>query len=200
MLPNNKIKTLLDEIFTQSCEKSYRELFISLHPQLTNFANSILHSKEDAEEVVSDFFINLWAKKLQFPQIENPRLYIYVSIKNLSLNKLRVRKTTGILTNAEMEWDTRMSSIFFNPEELMMSQEVVDRLMKAINELPPRCRTVFYLVKENGMRYQEVATLLEISIKTVEAQMAIALKKIRNNTEFLNEFPELQPILIQKNL
>ena len=80
-----------------------------------------------------------------------------------------------------------------------MSQEVVSDLMKAINELPPRCRTIFKLVKENGLRYQEVADIMEISIKTVEAQMAIALRRIKSNTEFLKEFPELQYILSQKN-
>ncbi len=80
-----------------------------------------------------------------------------------------------------------------------MSQEVVSSLMKAINELPPRCRTIFKLVKENGLRYQEVAGIMEISIKTVEAQMAIALRRIKANTEFLKEFPELQYILSQKN-
>lgn len=199
MLPNDKIKELLARISLQSCEKSYKELFISLHPQLTSFADTLLHSPEDAEEVVSDFFINLWTKKHQFDAIDNPRVYIYVSIKNLSINKLRVRKTAGVATAAEIEWDARMESVFFNPEELLMSQEVVARLMKAINELPPRCRSIFKMIKEGGLRYQEVADIMDISLKTVEAQMAIALRRIRENTEFLNEFPELQYIFSQKN-
>ncbi len=197
MLPNDKIKGLLEEISLNACERSYRELFLSLHPQLTSFAETILHSTQDAEEVVSDFFVNLWTKKEQFNAIDNPRLYIYVSIKNLSLNKLNSRKAS---LPAEIEWNTRMNSVFFNPEELLMSQEVVNKLMDAINELPPKCKTIFKLVKENGLRYQEVATLMEISIKTVEAQMAIALRRSKTNTEFRNEFPELHYILTKKNL
>lgn len=196
MLPNDKIKLLLEEIALNACERSYRELFLSLHAPLTSFAETILHSSQDAEEVVSDFFINLWTKKDQFSAIDNPRIYIYVSIKNLSLNKLSSRKLS---LPAEIEWNTRMNSVFFNPEELLMSQEVVNKLMEAINELPPKCKTIFKLVKENGLRYQEVATLMEISVKTVEAQMAIALRRIKTNTEFRNEFPELHYILTKKN-
>ncbi len=199
MLPNDKIKNLLNRISTGSCEKSYKELFISLHPSLTGFAESILHSPEDAEEVVSDFFIQVWTNRQQYSQILNPRIYIYISVKNLSLNRLKSRKRAGVSTAAEIEWNARMNKIFFNPEELLMSQEVLSGLMKAINELPPRCRTIFKLVKENGLRYQEVADIMEISIKTVEAQMAIALRRIKSNTEFLKEFPELQYILSQKN-
>jgi RNA polymerase sigma factor (sigma-70 family) len=67
-----------------------------------------------------------------------------------------------------------------------------------VNELPPRCRAIFKLVKEESLKYSEVAKLLDISVKTVEAQMAIALRRIKTNSEFKSEFPELHLILSKK--
>ncbi|MEO5947602.1 MAG: sigma-70 family RNA polymerase sigma factor, partial [Chitinophagaceae bacterium] len=65
-----------------------------------------------------------------------------------------------------------------DPEQLMMTNEMLGQVKKAINELPPRCRLIFKLIKEDGLKYREVAELLQLSVKTVEAQMAIALRRL----------------------
>lgn len=168
-----------------------------MNESLINFARSILKSSEDAEEVVSDFFITIWQKRKSLPPIENPKLYFYVGVKNGSLNKLKSIKRQQL--PSDVEWQTTIKSVFFNPEELMLSSELVKRVMKAINDLPPKCKTIFKLVKEDGLKYAEVASLLDISIKTVEAQMAIAVRRIKTHSEFKNEFPELHSLLSKKN-
>lgn len=71
--------------------------------------------------------------------------------------------------------------------------------MQAVNQLPPKCKTIFKLVKERGLKYAEVALLLDISVKTVEAQMSIALRRIKTHSDFKNEFPELHSLLSKKN-
>jgi RNA polymerase sigma-70 factor (ECF subfamily) len=60
----------------------------------------------------------------------------------------------------------------------MLSTEIFQEIKRAVNALPTRCRLIFKLVKEDGLKYKEVADLLDISIKTVEAQMAIALRRL----------------------
>jgi RNA polymerase sigma-70 factor (ECF subfamily) len=166
---------------------------MEMHESLIDFARSILKSSEDAEEVVSDFFISIWQRRTLLRSIENPRLYFFVGVKNAALNKLVSRKRIKLFH--ELEWQTTLKSVFFNPEELMLSAEIVKKVMQAVNELPPRCKIIFKLVKEEGLKYAEVAKLLDISIKTVEAQMAIALRRIKTHSEFKNEFPELHSIL-----
>ncbi|MBS1567235.1 MAG: sigma-70 family RNA polymerase sigma factor, partial [Bacteroidetes bacterium] len=64
------------------------------------------------------------------------------------------------------------------PESTLISAENLRIIRSAINELPPRCRLIFHLVKEDGLKYRETADLLNISIKTVETQMSLALSKI----------------------
>ncbi len=193
MINNSHIRSLLDEIALLNCEKAYKILFMEMHESLIDFARSILKSSEDAEEVVSDFFISIWQRRTLLRSIENPRLYFFVGVKNGALSKLVSRKRIKLFH--ELEWQTTLKSVFFNPEELMLSAEIVKKVMQAVNELPPRCKIIFKLVKEEGLKYAEVAKLLEISIKTVEAQMAIALRRIKTHSEFKNEFPELHSIL-----
>ena len=60
----------------------------------------------------------------------------------------------------------------------MLTAEMMNRVQKAINELPPRCQLIFKLIKEDGLKYREVADLLHLSLKTIETQMAIAIRKI----------------------
>lgn len=193
MLTDQDILPLLQQIAQKDCEKSYRNLFVLMHESLTQFAASILQSREDAEEVVSDFFIKIWQKRHSIGLIEHPKLYFFVSVKNLAINKLAQNKRKQL--SLVDEWQTNVSGLFFNPEELMISEEHVAKIMLAINTLPPKCKLIFKLIKEEGMKYADVAQLLQLSIKTVEAQMAIAIKRLKEQIEFKNEFPELHFIL-----
>lgn len=193
MITNSHIADLLEEIALNNSEKAYKTLFIEMHESLHSFACNILKSSEDAEEVVSDFFIAIWQRRASLRAIENPKLYFFVGVKNTALNKWAAKKRQ-LLPQAD-EWQTSLKSVFFNPEELMLSAETVKKIMNAVNDLPPKCKTIFKLIKEEGLKYAEVAKLLDISVKTIEAQMAIALRRIKTHSEFKNEFPELHQIL-----
>ena len=176
MPENEKLKRLLSEIAVHDDQTAYKELFLLMHGRLSSFATSILKSKYDAEEVVSDVFIRLWEKRSQLTQIESPLFYLFTSVKNQSINRLTSEKRKRQISPDH--WMVQLNSVYFNPEKLMMTAEMLTYINNTINSLPPKCRMVFKLVKEDGLRYREVAELLGISIKTVEAQMAIALRRI----------------------
>lgn len=193
---NEYIKGLIKEIVLNNDQKAYKELFVRTHEHLHRFALSILRSKEDAEEVVSDFFISVWQKRASLLEIENIKLYFFVSIKNISINKLRQKKRAT--TSFNEDYLVQFKSPFFNPSELLLSKEAVEKILGAINDLPPKCKLIFRLIKEDNLKYAEVAELLNISVKTVESQMAIALKKIGESYNFKIQFPELHSILTGK--
>lgn len=195
LITNRYIHSLLEEIALNNSEKAYKSLFMTMNRSLHDFACSILKSSEDAEEVVSDFFIVLWQRRALLRAIENPKLYFFIGVKNTALNKLAAKKK--IVMSLTDDWQTTLTSVFFNPEELLLSAEVEKKIMAAINDLPPKCKIIFKLIKEENFKYAEVAKLLNISVKTVEAQMAIALRRIKTNSEFKNEFPELHSIITQ---
>ena len=193
MPENELLKRLLADISINSDQAAYRELFILLHARLKQFAYSILKSGEEAEELVSDVFIGIWQKRDQLGKINSPLLYFYTSTKNLALNRLSKQKKQVNLSPEE--WLVQVNSVYFDPVQLMLTEEMLRQVRNAVNELPPRCRLIFKLVKEDGLRYREVAELLQLSVKTVEAQMAIALRRIGKCMHF-----ELKTAVPARNL
>ena len=150
----------------------YRRHFVKLY----RLACAVTHSKEAAEEIVHDVLIGLWKKRKVLNGIENLSAYLHISVKNVSLNYLR-QQGKHIHADLEMLYDEK-GYIAVDPESVLISKEAVDNLNLLINNLPVKCRMVFKLVKEDGLKYKEAAQLLNVSVKTVENQLAIALKKI----------------------
>jgi RNA polymerase sigma-70 factor (family 1) len=156
--------------------QAYKQLFLFFQPSLLQFAISILHTKESAEEIVSDVFIRIWQKRNQIDKIENLAYYLFTAVKNRAINKLHEQKK-----NASIHFDEvaiEFKSLYHDPEQKLISAEMISEIQFIISQLPPRCQLIFKLVKEDGLKYKEVAELLHLSVKTVENQMTLALKKI----------------------
>lgn len=161
----------------QAFKLIYQHYFI----RLFRLSFSIVKTKELAEEITNDALVMLWHKRTRLPAIHNLDIYLYTAVKNDSvtkLNKEQAKYTTDISTVMG-----EMVQITADPEKLMISAEMAKQLTAAIASLPPRCRLIFKLIKEDGMKYKEVAALLDLSVKTVEAQLTIAVKKIMTVTQ-----------------
>ncbi len=173
--PEN-IRLLQQAIACFDDTQAYKQLFLLFYPSLVSFAVSIIKSKELAEEIVSDVFIKIWEKRHQLDKVENLRYYLFTAVKNKCLNQLHDQKNkAGIdINNMAIEF----KSLYHDPEQKLISDEMISQIRAAIQELPPRCRLIFKLVKEEGLKYKEVAELLQLSVKTIENQMSLAFKKI----------------------
>jgi RNA polymerase sigma-70 factor (family 1) len=176
------LRELTDKIAYRDDTVAYKELFLLYHKRLLNFSMTITHSKESAEEVVSDVFMKIWSNRKTLPTIENFHLYIYIVTKNLSINRLLKEKKENTFSLDDVEIDIK--NIYADPEELMITAEMQKRIQAAIQALPPKCQLIFKLIREDGLKYKEVAELLNLSVKTVENQMTIALKKISESIRF----------------
>jgi RNA polymerase sigma-70 factor (ECF subfamily) len=169
-------KNLLGRLIALTDEHAFEDLYRHYFVRLYRFCFSIIHVKEPAEEIIHDVFINLWKKRASLSEIENLDVYLYVSVKNLSLNYLRDNHFPHTL---DIEQHCHHYIQFqADPEALLVSAETVKAVLAAIDQLPPRCKLIFKLIREDGLKYKDVAELLALSVKTVEAQLAIALKKI----------------------
>jgi len=155
---------------------AYKELYTALYPSLYHFIMEMIKSRQIAEEIISDVFIKVWEKRKSLEEILNLRVYCFVAAKNLTLNQLEKEKRQATC-NIE-ECVSVMNSRNEDPEQLMITEEMRQRIRQVVDKLPARCKMAFKLVKENGFRYREAAEILQISEKTIENQLAIALKKI----------------------
>lgn len=155
---------------------AYRQLFIQFYNKLSRFVMGFTKNKELTDEIVSDVFINIWRRRKNIEEIKNLKLYLYVSAKNITFNYLKKlhRENLADLDAVEIEPEDP----FADPGAAMITREMNLKLKAAINDLPPRCKLIFTLVKEDGLTYRQTAQLLSLSESTVENQLSIALKKI----------------------
>lgn len=156
--------------------KAYRDLCDIFFHRLNRTAYAFLKSKESAEEIVSDVFIKVWQIRAKLTEIDNLNVYLYTVTKNLCLKYITRQYKNPVTSLDIMHFET---SIDFNtPEDICISADIIKKIRQALDELPPKCRLILQLVKEDGLRYKEVAEILHISELTVRNQVAIAVKKL----------------------
>ncbi len=176
---DQKIIELQYQIAAYEDQTAYKTLFFILFPSLQNFAFSIVKSRVLAEEIASDMLLEVWMRRQKLMQIENLKLYLFAGTKNAAVNKLKQEnKHSGFsLDNLHVEF----ISDYVNPEEFTELHELQSNIARAVKELPPACQLIYKLAKEDRLKYKDIAQLLDLSIKTIDHQLAIALKKIGNS-------------------
>ena len=180
----NKTKANTTQLQIQLAEgnqAALKQLYDDFGERLLHFAFAIIHNREQAEEIVSDVFIQVWHKRERIATIENLTWYLYITTKNISLNYLRKEHKQK---NIDIE-SVSLPYYTIEPTAIdhLATSELVQCITKAINDLSPKCRLIFKLVKEDGLQYKEVASLLNLSAKTIENQMGIALKKLYTSVQ-----------------
>ena len=182
MITVDRLQYLQQRIALLEDQQAYKELFTSLYSYLFRFAKTLVKDKETAEEIVSDVFIKVWEKRKKLQKIHNLKVYLYIATRNIAFNYLDKQKRTA--TNPLEDIPIELTSVYIDPEQLMITADMLALIHLAINQLPPQCRIIFKLTKEDGLKYREVAEILNLSIKTVENQLSIALHKISKTVSF----------------
>ena len=156
-------------------EGAYDSTFRAWYPVMVRVAGALLHDADAAEEVAQDVMVELWRRRHAMDVDVSLSGYLLRSVRNRALNHLRhmrVRKQTE--ADVQALYDEPVGS-----DQPIVAKELADAARQALAELPPRCREVFELSRVHGLRYAQIAEALDISQKTVEAQMGKALKILR---------------------
>ncbi|KAA2242537.1 RNA polymerase sigma-70 factor [Chitinophaga agrisoli] len=177
------IKELYDSVCLKDDMTAYQQLFLVMETPLIAFIKALVGATEVAEELYSDLFVKIWARRKTLPATQYPRNYIYTMARNLALDYLKKERPLHSIEFHEIDPLTVQDQAP-TPEEQVISKEMIRKIESAINVLPARCRLIFKMVKEDGFKYKEVAALLGISVNTVEVQMSIALKKVAASVKF----------------
>jgi len=170
-------RTLLRRI-KEDDESAFNELYIRYFNLLNLFSYSIVNDNGVSEEIIDDVFLKLWLKRNSLPNISNEKVYLYTAVRNASLNYLRTFATKRYQAMENFLLSEQQLYIEFSPEHHYIRKETEDRINEAMNALPPKCKTVYSMIKGDGLSINEVAEILSLSYKTVFAQLQIALRKI----------------------
>jgi RNA polymerase sigma-70 factor (ECF subfamily) len=131
----------------------------------------------ESEEAVSDVFFNIWQNRKQMLAIEDMDAYLYKAIKNKCLNY--IEKNEHQLQCEELSFVVESVADNETPESCTIDNELNQAMTEAIKSLPERCRIIFKLVHEDGLKYKQISKILSISVRTIDAQMTIAKEKIK---------------------
>jgi RNA polymerase sigma-70 factor (ECF subfamily) len=156
-------------------EAAYDAIFRAWYAPLVRATQSIVRDAAVAEELVQDAMLELWRRRETLDAEGSPQAYLFRATRNRALNHLRhlavQRKSAAMMRDDEGKDATA-------PEELV-AQELEAAVKEAIAALPPRCREVFELSRERGLKYAEIADALGVTVKAVEANMGRALRILR---------------------
>lgn len=175
---------IINDLAVHNSEAAYKALFNNLFNPLRRFSFCLLKSRELAEEVASDVLFILWQRRAELPLVQNVHSYAFIIARNLSLNIIKKNAKSDVVSINDISIDIFLDNE--TPEQILISSELKNQIEHSINQLPPKGKLVFKLIKEDGFSYKEVAEILNISVKTVDAHLVAALKKITGilNKEF----------------
>ncbi len=156
-------------------EGAFDGVFRTHYAPLVGFVRSMLRDPAVAEEIAQDVMFELWRRRESLTITDSLRSYLYQAARNRALNHIRHLKIE-LTRQPEAREETSPSDA---PDEQVTERDIEAAVRQAVAGLPPRCREVFELSRVNGLTYAEIAAALEISVKTVEAQMGKALRVLR---------------------
>ena len=161
------------EVF-QITRFTFRQLYERRFDTLCRFLAYYTNDHMLIEEVVQDVFVKLWEDRAVL-QIKSIDAFLYTSARNRMLNALRDEKRHNALLEQWVQHEIEKKQ----GEECFDMDEFSQRAQCAVETLPDKCRKIFDLSKKENLTYKQIAERLAISVKTVETQMGIALRKIR---------------------
>ncbi|HEX3009706.1 MAG TPA: RNA polymerase sigma-70 factor [Bacteroidales bacterium] len=165
-------------------EKAFEALYKGFFSMLCMFSYRYVKKTEIAEEIVQDVFYHIWEKRSQFELTTSFKSYLYKSVHNNSLKHLRHQKIVLAYENS-----TAFSgSEKVTGQNILEETEVFQILHDVIDDLPERTRDIFQLNRFKGLKYQEIAEYMQISVKTVEAHMSSVLKILRTRLKDYGSF------------
>lgn len=161
-------------------EEAFSFIFIKYYGNLFSYASRILNDSSDAQECVQKTFYHMWDIRQKLEIRDSIKSYLYRSVYNNCINTIRQKKLLSKYEEKD-QIDLYFSRIIQSPqaEMRMIDSETRRAILHNVQSLPEKCKEVFIRCKINGQSQAEVAGIMNISIKTVENQMTIALKKLK---------------------
>ena len=164
-------------------EQAFRYIYDKYYGYLCAVAKGYLSDNDAAETVVGDVIYNIWEIRKNLNIHTSLRSYLIRSVKNRSINYLQQEYIAKEISINSLQDYTEIESFYFieeeHPLEKMLETELEKTIKSAIHTLPDECRTAFILSRYHDMKYEEIASQMNISVNTVKYHIKNALSKLR---------------------
>ena len=167
-------------------EKDFRTYFRDLYPQLARYAARLL-GDSDVDDVLQGSFLELWNRRTDILEPAHVKSFVYRSVYTHALNVIKHRQVVRKYSDAVIEMENRrLDSLDPNNSEVLQklrNDELQQRIDLAINELPPKRRQVFVMSYLHGLKNKEIAEVMNVSVRTVDAHIYNALRQLRSKLD-----------------
>ena len=157
-------------------ESAFASLFYAYKDKLLNFSFSFTHSEEKAEDVVQEVFLKIWQNRDRIGEVDNFSAYIYRIAQNHAIDELRRFSKETLSVSSHFSAD---EVVVNGPVEDLLNKEIRQKIDEAVNLLPPQQKNIYYLHNEEGLKYEEIASQLDLSESTIRNHMSQAMRNIR---------------------
>lgn len=158
----------------QADHSDFERLFKKHNKELCDLAYNLVRDKDAAKDVVQEVFLKLWKNRSGINLEDQIKHYLFKATAHTALNHLRFSRKI-----VKLEDDVLKNAVTSPQITEVGYKELEVRAREAVDKLPPKCRAIYLLSRHEGLKYQEIADTLNLSLKTVENQMGIALEKLR---------------------
>jgi RNA polymerase sigma-70 factor, ECF subfamily len=160
----------------QGDKAEFESLFRSSYVSLVHYAKSIIKDHDTAEEIVQDLFFRLWQNREKINIESSLNGYLFRAVHNKCLHHIDHLRIVGRHVQESVSGQTTSSE---DPVDIIRYKELQEKINLILERLPGRCSQIFCMNRFEGLKYNEIAEKLSVSVKTVEANMGKALKKFR---------------------
>lgn len=157
-------------------KKAFESLFRSLYSGLCTFATKYVADVDEVEDIVQDVFFTIWMKRNKIHIKQNIDSYLYASVRNKCLMYIQHQKIINKYNNYSIYITNNRNEV---RDDLIEYRELSGIVDKTLDSFPDRMREIFILSRYEGLKYNEIARQLSLSVKTVEANITRALKIFR---------------------
>jgi RNA polymerase sigma-70 factor (family 1) len=177
--PSFSEKQLL-QLVVEGNELAFRQLFDCYNKRLFAFAEEMLKSAADSEEIIQECFTKLWVSRETLPKIENPGSYLYKMVRNRALD--HIRKISREQRHIDQVW-VNISQSDNSLEEELRSGECRELIEQALSQLPEQKRTIYHLSREKEYSHAQIASFTGLSKSRVNNILVEILKHIKAHLE-----------------
>lgn len=160
----------------QGDAKAFRQIFDHFYPRLLKYCEHIFHSQAEAEEVVQDIMVKLWQIRGQVDASQLLDSFLFTLARNKAYDRLR--KIAADKKLREGLW-YQMQTQTANTESSVVWKDYQSITEQAVTILPPQQQKIFRMSREEGLTHDEIATRLQLSPKTVNNHLTLALQSLR---------------------
>jgi len=158
--------------------QAFDKIFRQYYRSLCRFASFYIEKEEIVEELVTDTFVKIWEKRQSMSKVSYPKAYLYKTVKNEVLKHLRKPQLVDTLLN---EIDDLVPHKPLETAHPLLEADVLQQLHRSLQKLPIQTRMAFELHRFDGLTYADIASLMGISVSTVEKHLVKALSYLKKH-------------------